>query len=1015
MGKTPSRQLALKTLLEQALSQGMNEIAFLHPEGVRQMQSWHVKNEFRDKKGIPKTIKEYAESDLANIGTEFERAADNHELSVDRILQNDEIIRGNHYTGTETPIQTKIIGGGDYRLVIDPKVKTQLIYDNGNKGTQGLFYGLRLGTDATEYPFISNKFLQDNPRPSRIELDKSILIGKTLKPEIKKELFSAINEWKAFNTLYPNRDPRNSSEELMNAYQNLSTNAQQLEDLITKGFIPKYNSGSGMKQEGENKELRGFLNKTRFERAIEGKSAETEGWMSYQPKEGETTDQLYENRMAAGRDALKEYKTSAHKYADELDHYEMMQLLSNESTDGEVWMKIVNKLIFQQQKNSLTKEILNARKEILGREFINSRHDPRREHWFVNDAELEKLGLSKNFSENFKNFEKTFGSSLDDMDLAYNSKDLKKYLGLTDKGISEINWRMLSWDRQYNRSIKDDLGKDGNPIPNSKYAILNNIRGAGDLYSHKLSGLNLGERKLSNSSSIERLSNIDTAFDKYYDFKVYDVNVDNKEGYYKLKSALGKTSWRDGSPLHTDYSGGHGWTGDLGNKFGSSVLKEIKNVPEFLKKVRELKIDNMEEMYKLQAPERSEYEKQLQNRIGKETNMIKKYQDANMSYYNIYGIDPAFQGIMSDYQYHEILSSLQKILGQTPGKGGIINPKQFNEEDRLGQKMIIWKIPDEIKQQYNSGTLEFKMKRGGSVQNGNGEFIGPEERPVMVDENNDSISDYIQPRPFSNFKGYTDDFFNRLWFKESGFDADADSGWAQGYAQFTPETIKELKRLKFVDDDFDVWDAEQSKGASKKYINYLSERPWINRLANVEGQSHPEVQAAKSLMAYNWGPGKFKSVLTKLKEINEGIDIYQNLDWIDKIPLKGDKNYEDYNYEVKKKNKKGEFIPILDEKGNHKKDLKGNKLYEMETKNYFSGSQENTDYVKKLLGLYDEETQNKFEKKYQEGLKLHNIKKYGGEKGNPKIGRLKQQLEKFKQGDEISGLAKEELIKLGLL
>ncbi len=60
----------------------------------------------------------------------------------------------------------------------------------------------------------------------------------------------------------------------------------------------------------------------------------------------------------------------------------------------------------------------------------------------------------------------------------------------------------------------------------------------------------------------------------------------------------------------------------------------------------------------------------------------------------------------------------------------------------------------------------------------------------------------------------------------------------------------------------------------EKYIKYLSERPWINRLADIEGQSNPEVRAAKTLMAYNWGPNKFKSVLTKLKKENPGILIY---------------------------------------------------------------------------------------------------------------------------------------------
>ena len=51
--------------------------------------------------------------------------------------------------------------------------------------------------------------------------------------------------------------------------------------------------------------------------------------------------------------------------------------------------------------------------------------------------------------------------------------------------------------------------------------------------------------------------------------------------------------------------------------------------------------------------------------------------------------------------------------------------------------------------------------------------------------------------------------------------------------------------------------------------------------------------------------------LTKLKEINEGIDIYQNLDWINKIPLKTDEDYEDYNYEAKKKDDDGNEIEEL--------------------------------------------------------------------------------------------------------
>ena len=325
------------------------------------------------------------------------------------------------------------------------------------------------------------------------------------------------------------------------------------------------------------------------------------------------------------------------------------------------------------------------------------------------------------------------------------------------------------------------------------------------------------------------------------------------------------------------------------------------------------------------------------------------------------------------------------------------------QPDQFGIERQFFKIPD----LFMKGEGELPgLKHGGSVQDGNGEFIGPMPRPKMVDKNYNKISDYIE-QPLSNFQGYSDDFYNRLWFKESEFDANANSGLAQGYAQFTPNTIKELKRLNFVNDDFDVWDAEQSKDASKKYINYLSERPWINRLREEEGKSNPEVRAAKALMAYNWGPNKLKKVLTHLKKENKGIDIYQSLDWVNKIPLKGSDKYKSYNkkIKVKKKNKKGEYI----------KNDKDEFIWENKTINPYSGSEENVDYVKKLLGLYDDKVQNKFEDKYNEGLLLNNIKRYGGEKGNKKIARLNEQLEKFEQGKEISGLVKKELIKLGLI
>jgi len=121
----------------------------------------------------------------------------------------------------------------------------------------------------------------------------------------------------------------------------------------------------------------------------------------------------------------------------------------------------------------------------------------------------------------------------------------------------------------------------------------------------------------------------------------------------------------------------------------------------------------------------------------------------------------------------------------------------------------------------------------------------------------------------------SNDLLLRQLFKESSFNANATSKKdAKGVAQFTPITIEEMQRLKIVGDDFDPYDINQAIPAQKKWMNYLSERPYLN-------QGNDESVLAKILFAYNAGPTGAKNSITKLK--NKGIDIYNSTDWTDSI------------------------------------------------------------------------------------------------------------------------------------
>ena len=124
--------------------------------------------------------------------------------------------------------------------------------------------------------------------------------------------------------------------------------------------------------------------------------------------------------------------------------------------------------------------------------------------------------------------------------------------------------------------------------------------------------------------------------------------------------------------------------------------------------------------------------------------------------------------------------------------------------------------------------------------------------------------------------GFNDnEFLYRQAYQESRFDPNAKSpaGYS-GLTQIGEGIITDYQkatgdtRSNPFDPDFAI---AVQKWAMDKYLNNT---PWI--------RGTDEVKRAKALASYNWGPGNTKKALEKLKA--DGVDIYNNLDWISGLP-----------------------------------------------------------------------------------------------------------------------------------
>lgn len=135
---------------------------------------------------------------------------------------------------------------------------------------------------------------------------------------------------------------------------------------------------------------------------------------------------------------------------------------------------------------------------------------------------------------------------------------------------------------------------------------------------------------------------------------------------------------------------------------------------------------------------------------------------------------------------------------------------------------------------------------------------------------------------------FPSEYLAKQAFVESTWDPKSlnQSSQAAGLTQFRPITIEDIRQRGFIDDSFDIYNPEDAIKAQIAYMNWLGQRPYIDKPNQTE-----DVRSAKTLLAYNRGPERAKKVLTDLK--NRGIDIYSNLDWVDEIP---DADEEGRNY-----------------------------------------------------------------------------------------------------------------------
>tara|TARA_R110000824_G_scaffold66344_5_gene172272 strand:+ start:24231 stop:29315 length:5085 start_codon:yes stop_codon:yes gene_type:complete len=252
-------------------------------------------------------------------------------------------------------------------------------------------------------------------------------------------------------------------------------------------------------------------------------------------------------------------------------------------------------------------------------------------------------------------------------------------------------------------------------------------------------------------------------------------------------------------------------------------------------------------------------------------------------------------------------------------------------------------------------------------------------------------------------------------------DAVSDAG-AIGLTQVMPKTLEDYIESTG-DKNIDLYNWEDAIKVQNWYMNDLYNASFIDK----PNQSD-EVRMAKTLAAYNWGRGHMYDLLTEQKE--KGIDIYSDdMNWIKELPVETSEYLDKILFNTNKRFNKDvdlllnnpenkEYLNAYDYSSYDDKMDFRNKMYE----SYITLGHQHEEALKMAdeqanVGI-NKPSYFKDEKyygpKFLQIIEDSNSKKLGGE-FTKKIKRLKQQLSQYKDGKEISYMAKKELIKLGLI
>lgn len=187
----------------------------------------------------------------------------------------------------------------------------------------------------------------------------------------------------------------------------------------------------------------------------------------------------------------------------------------------------------------------------------------------------------------------------------------------------------------------------------------------------------------------------------------------------------------------------------------------------------------------------------------------------------------------------------------------------FNNLQKIG---LVYESPDlaeesSFKEWYNSNPKQSHYNGYWEPENDILEYSPITEEPV--DE---------QPIQFSD-----SELMKRQRFAESTFNDKAlnEKSHAAGAYQIMPITHQSY--VKATGDQGDLFDYDYNKKVRDWYMNRLLQSKTITN-----GNPTDIVRLAKQYAAYNWGQGNLGNYLQKKK--NEGVDIYQTLDWIEDLP-----------------------------------------------------------------------------------------------------------------------------------